>query len=397
MPCFFNNASCNALHTGNDWNAGAGANLCSFHYQQLSDEMTNNGTIRFNQGYLNDYLKISLLMRDTGAVLNSLARLNTDMGAGGALAAAGLQMANTGPYVKISAALEYFENKCWFPSVHMVLVGLLPGDDFLRLLRSGIPVKDVGAGANHGEFSHRLQWFAIMRLATADFTIAKRPGWYSSPYNLYCSFGEGAALTRNVWGMVLDKQGAGDCRDPSYLDDQIRRSGLANLAGKLSNVRNKRFQATTKIGDFGSEQARKEVAKKADGVNPAKQQAFVKLGDNYSSQLMGAYYTMKRNIDIKNYKVQSQVSKVIEENSDPTLPPHKRLGSGDFDLAQALPKTSAIGILKEMDLYQKPDRHLGQIFSVVMDHGALLRTGETLPTAEQVQARRLKSLAALKT
>jgi hypothetical protein len=398
MPCFFSNASCNfSAPPANGWVHGGGPDLCGVHYQELANEITKNGALPFPVALLNDYVKISVLMRDEATVLNQLSRLNTDMAAGGALDAGDRQLADSGDrtYVKLSDALEYFEKKCWFPSVRMVLVGLLPGDDFLRLLRSGIPVKDVGAGANHGEFSHRLQWFAIMRIATNDFSRAKAPGWNTSPYDLYCSFGEGVALQRNLWGVLLDKQGAGDSRDPSRLDDRIRNSGvLPNLNRKLTHVRTKRFDMTNRVSDFAVRQADKEVVKKPSGA-PAKLQAKTKLGDNYASQLTGAYYTMYRNISIDGVKIRSQVADVVAQNSDPSLPDHKRLAAADFDGAAAMPATPAIGILKEMELYRKPNKALGGQFSVVMDHGALLRTGDALPTDREVQMRRIRSRVSL--
>lgn len=53
----------------------------------------------------------------------------------------------------------------------------LDGKDFNRtLLAHGYQFKDVGAGPNHGEFTHRLQWSAICHaIKLGDLTLANTP------------------------------------------------------------------------------------------------------------------------------------------------------------------------------------------------------------------------------
>lgn len=53
----------------------------------------------------------------------------------------------------------------------------LDGKDFNRiLLAHGYQFKDVAAGRDHGEYTHRLQWYAIYRaLAFGDLTLTNRP------------------------------------------------------------------------------------------------------------------------------------------------------------------------------------------------------------------------------
>jgi hypothetical protein len=385
MPCFLNDGNCNTFpHNGNGWHNGGGPDVCTHHYQALAADLTNNGALTFSQGRLNDYIKIGLLMRDSNRVTLELQKLNDAMSMP---VLAHLDQAGSGPYVKLSQALAHYESICWFPSVHMVLVGLLPGADFLSLLRSGIPVKDVGAGANHGEFSHRLQWFAIMRIATNGFATAVANGWSTSPYDLYCSFGEDPALARNAWGALLDDQSRTDCRNPAHLDGMIRQSlTMQNLRQKLSSVRTKRIAVSNAAGKFGFDQVQKEVPVPTPPRN-MRALAMRRLGDNYISQITGAQYTAHKGIGIKGTTIGSQQGNVLADN--PSLLPT------DFDPGQAFPVTPAIDVLKELDIYEKPRWNQKPRFSVCMSNGALIRTGERLPTPEQVQLRRIKSRVSL--
>ena len=90
------------------------------------------------------------------------------------------------------------------PTVHAQLGGL-DGRTFNSvLLRHGYQFKDVGAGPYHGEYSHRLQWFAIMR---------RNLGLTNTPLEIFRSLGYMTAKAdRNVppgrhlylWEMLFD-------------------------------------------------------------------------------------------------------------------------------------------------------------------------------------------------
>lgn len=51
-----------------------------------------------------------------------------------------------------------------------IIVGLPKA--FNLLLRNGHPFKDIGAGKEHGESSHRIQWYVVTHLKTKNPTIA---------------------------------------------------------------------------------------------------------------------------------------------------------------------------------------------------------------------------------
>src|SRR4029453_3428682 len=65
------------------------------------------------------------------------------------------------------------------PKGSAVAMGNVAGRDFNRiLLRHGYHFKDVGAGVEHGEYTHRLHWFAIsqadLRLTNTNLSYLYR-------------------------------------------------------------------------------------------------------------------------------------------------------------------------------------------------------------------------------
>ncbi|ACB36335.1 hypothetical protein Lcho_4083 [Leptothrix cholodnii SP-6] len=65
-------------------------------------------------------------------------------------------------------------------------MGNVGSQDFNRvLLRHGYQFKDVGAGNDHGEYSHRLQWYAIMTACNVTHTLALA----NTPLQIFKSLG----------------------------------------------------------------------------------------------------------------------------------------------------------------------------------------------------------------
>ncbi len=73
----------------------------------------------------------------------------------------------------LSKELRFYETQCWFGEQPKIFAGLLSSAEFLHAMANGYMVKDPGPGPQHGEFSHRLQWHVLMRVMTADFTVAR--------------------------------------------------------------------------------------------------------------------------------------------------------------------------------------------------------------------------------
>jgi hypothetical protein len=242
MPCHY--TGCGAAHAPLTaaWNAGQ---LCSTHLQAIRDlypEATRADLWA-------DIVKVHLLFhhRPTHAVAQ-IALLEAEM-----TAAQGQGFGPNGAdprfpvatQLKLSRALEYYEGYCWFPANRVLLTGLLSGPDFLKSLRYGFN-KDHFPSRKHGEQSHRLQWHAIMRLATNGFTqsVATAQGWRHSPLELFyhMTVGEApAAFARSMdtstganWAnpdnVVTDLQGAGLPLVTAAVNKRVARHGGTNLA-----------------------------------------------------------------------------------------------------------------------------------------------------------------------
>jgi hypothetical protein len=78
-----------------------------------------------------------------------------------------LTVTGTDPFSKVLVtALAAFEKDLNYPAnkddtFHPRYVALVSPDNFLGNIAKGAHWKDVGASADHGEFTHRLQWFTI--------------------------------------------------------------------------------------------------------------------------------------------------------------------------------------------------------------------------------------------
>lgn len=126
------------------------------------------------------------------------------------------------------------------------------GASFNTLLRAKQPFKDIGAGREHGENSHRIQWYLISKLGGLDNSItdiySKLPGWkttYQAPRYFY------------MWEFLVDRDGVptnaaiipfktadqADFRAPSNVNRWLmtgRTSGLELLEACLTNRFNRR-------------------------------------------------------------------------------------------------------------------------------------------------------------
>ncbi len=107
-------------------------------------------------------------------------------------------------------------------------LGVLSPDLFLKLPALGYVAKDPGAGIAHGEFTHRLQWFAIMESFEQDLDEYKKSNdpnkkfpWRRTPYELYTGIGKRDMLNdaedrellpkwqrhASAWAALMDQPG----------------------------------------------------------------------------------------------------------------------------------------------------------------------------------------------
>ena len=122
-------------------------------------------------------------------------------------------------YVRLSRVLEYYEGLCWFPVTRRLYTGSLTSANYVGSLALGYMPKDAGAGAKHGEYSHRLQWHLIMRVVTQGFKTAPyRSGWSHSPLDLFTHLGSAWPQAQGIWGFVCDDGGGMAYNNPAVLN-----------------------------------------------------------------------------------------------------------------------------------------------------------------------------------
>jgi hypothetical protein len=187
----------------------------------------------YNAQYLADYVKLLVLMQNRKAVMECMQKLNAELSKTVARQKKTPHdlddrfhtvKKQARGYVRISRALSYYEQRCLFPSSHVVFSGALTAANFYWSLTQGFMPKDPGAGVAHGDFSHRLQWHAVMRVVTNDFAVPHFGAWSKTPLDLFTSLGAGAAMNRNLWGVIFDGQGRPHYTDPANLFADVRRN-----------------------------------------------------------------------------------------------------------------------------------------------------------------------------
>jgi hypothetical protein len=248
---------------------GFNAVVCRKHYNMvellfelrpgtLAPKLNANGTLinphvpdfTYDALYLADYVKLLAVMQNRAAVMACMQALSQE------LSRTIVRQKQTPDdlddrfktlkkqargYIRISRALSYYEQLCFFPSNHVVFSGALTGANFNWALTQGFMPKDPGAGSEHGDFSHRLQWHAVMRIATNGFSTPHFAAWNKSPLDLFTSLGSGPALNRNLWGVIFDAQGRPHFSDPSNLFKDVKSSpNLGPLQVEIDRSYNKR-------------------------------------------------------------------------------------------------------------------------------------------------------------
>ena len=102
------------------------------------------------------------------------------------------------------AELSRAEQAAGFGAAPVIPLGILPGEVFTDLIAGGNVIDDFGVGQQHGEQSHRIQWYAIIHGSdSGDLTLI------NDPIEIYKALGRAPFnLTRggaSMWGNILDK------------------------------------------------------------------------------------------------------------------------------------------------------------------------------------------------
>lgn len=107
----------------------------------------------------------------------------------------------------LTKALDKFERSHGFvvPAKLPIFAGFVFGNVFKDTIKNRMHFKDIGAGVNHGEFTHRIQWYAAVK-AGALVTVDKEDAGtvYGAIHRwLNKSPGKGARLLQ-LWNYIFD-------------------------------------------------------------------------------------------------------------------------------------------------------------------------------------------------
>lgn len=153
-----------------------------------------------------DLLRVQRLMQQPAEALAALDDLEN--------AASALQRQGLQPAAALERALAAVEAEHWFPETRVVALGILEPGAFVDLPARGFVVTDIGAGVDHGELAHRLQWAMLMR----DYDRSP-DAWDHPPFELFTRIGQlarqldgmvnaaGVQRYQNIWGHLFDQGG----------------------------------------------------------------------------------------------------------------------------------------------------------------------------------------------
>jgi hypothetical protein len=216
------------------WETGA---MMQFAPEGSEEELEQRFGHKLNPEELADFKKIQQLMLNNERMVENLRPLEKSLN----------DSRDDGKIPKGALAhlLSQKEQDHGFSNAKLLPLGVLPREEFLELTQLGYMPKDVGAGVKHGEFTHRLQWNAIMKqferdMAEYDQTDEEERGetpWHHTPLELYTRLGDPNLIRPHdefrddkrkqaLWSYLMDKAG------PS------RERGMVHPDQVVANLRN---------------------------------------------------------------------------------------------------------------------------------------------------------------
>lgn len=183
--CQNNNAPANLL-------IGPRIDVCEEHFNEcrLSIQQSNPA---LTDGYVTDYARLVAIIQNKQVVGEALDSLAIPLRTFAREAHEGEDLPD------IHWLLKRREVEFGFNPRDIIMTGILDGAWFLRQLVDGYAAVDYGADADHGPFTHRFQWYAIMYVWSDGFQrAADNPagGWQHTPIELYTLLGDATTLNR---------------------------------------------------------------------------------------------------------------------------------------------------------------------------------------------------------
>lgn len=178
-----------------------------------------------------EFAKISVFLQDEAVVLAQLRKLNSLLEKEATKRNLIISENDLTHKKVLRNVLEQELEKMGFQPDFAKATGFLPPDVFRSTIRDGLLIKDPGAGIEHGEFTHAIQWLVI-GWQQQDTPFLKYP-----VIEVFKQLGDDRSvlgITRinetNMWDLIVDDLRHKDCRNPDYLHQVILESEDPNLS-----------------------------------------------------------------------------------------------------------------------------------------------------------------------
>jgi hypothetical protein len=231
-----------------------------------------------------EFAKISVFLQDTNAILMQLKKLNASLVVESEKRGVLIKELDPNSYLKhnklLRNLLEQELTTIGFQPDLGKATGLLPPDVFRSLIREGFLIKDPGAGVDHGEFTHAMQWLLIgwqqnesQFLNKPVIEIFKQLGDERSVFK------KSAYGQSTIWDVLVDQviDYCKDCRSPEYLHKLILSNNDPDLLllKKLceSRVKKRQTNNTSSFSDIFSQ--KKTYTKKEYDISDKDNNLFI--------------------------------------------------------------------------------------------------------------------------
>lgn len=184
--------------------------------------------VRFsNSKYFEDYLRIQRLMLDEEAFLERADVLESAVREAYDDPSRIETLAKKNSHLEkgvLAAVLRDKESRHGFKAgVQEVptLTGVISGEKFLMIVDQGRPMKDVGVSRDHGEYTHRIQWYIIM-------VDHERSKYKHAPLELYRHIYKlgppinPGPLKSSMWDCLFDRPGYDQPSPEDDMEDYMR-------------------------------------------------------------------------------------------------------------------------------------------------------------------------------
>ncbi len=385
MTCVFQRGGPKCTKPASDQcqNWGVGEGFCDDHIARVRSRLLGHRLGFGNKidqaqadpfgAFVEDYIKLYALMMDTSFCRSLMTKMNSEMKSGQALRAkngvpderdTSAKRPDDKKYIRLSRVLEYYEGLCWFPTTHRLYTGALTSENYQQSIALGYMPKDAGAGAQHGEYSHRIQWHMVMRVVTDNFARAKHNVWNHTPLALFTKLGDVESMSKGIWGVVFDNQDGRAYDNPAKLNMDL--CGNFKWRAEEAELSAAKWRANNELLAFN---ARRRASKR---LMLAKF-ALGKLA-TYSEEQRAVLGTME---------VEQNVIGLVERWKKMGTPPPSHSFRFDGPTKADVTERLARAVWEEFKLEHKPDIYVQDN----TESNALLRAGDELVTPELIKAR----------